>query len=113
MAEALPFDDETFDLVTCQTLLIRVADVPTVIAEMVRVLRRGGVLLVAEPNNLAGQLVADSTTRDYTSEELVERVAFALLCERGKATLGEGDNSGGVSCPAILRALGCLRSRPS
>jgi SAM-dependent methyltransferase len=108
VAEALRFDDETFDLVTCQTLLIHVADVPTVIAEMVRVLRRGGVLLVAEPNNLASQLVADSTTGDYTTDELVERVAFALLCERGKATLGEGGNSVGDLLPGYFARAGLL-----
>ena len=102
VAEALPFDDETFDLVTCQTLLIHIADVPAVIGEMVRVLCPGGLLLVAEPNNLAGQLVADSTTRDQATDEVLERVAFALICERGKAALGEGDSSVGDLLPGYF-----------
>lgn len=46
VAESLQFDDETFDLVTCQTLLIHVADVPGVLSEMCRVLRPGSLLLV-------------------------------------------------------------------
>ncbi len=109
IAEALPFDDATFDLVTCQTLLIHVADVPAVIGEMVRVLRPGGLLLVAEPNNLAGQLVADSTTCDRPTDEVVERVAFALICERGKAALGEGDSSVGDLLPGHFVLAGLLR----
>ena len=45
VAEALPFKDESFDLVTCQTLLIHVADPTAVIREMRRVVRPGGLLL--------------------------------------------------------------------
>ena len=106
VAESLPYDDETFDLVTCQTVLIHVSDVPAVIGEMVRVLRPGGLLLVAEPNNLASQLVADSTTADHTTDELLERVAFALICERGKAALGEGNSSVGDLLPGLVTLAG-------
>jgi SAM-dependent methyltransferase len=108
VAESLAFDDESFDLVTCQTLLIHVADVHAVIGEMVRVLRPGGLLLVAEPNNLAGQLVADSATRDRAMDQVVERVAFALVCERGKAALGEGDSSVGDLLPGYFASAGLL-----
>lgn len=108
VAESLAFDDETFDLVTCQTLLIHVADVPAVIGEMRRMLRPGGLLMVAEPNNIAGMLVADSTTCNRPADELVERVAFALICERGKAALGEGDNSVGDLLPGYFAHAGLL-----
>jgi len=108
VAESLEFDDETFDLVTCQTLLIHVADVPAVLGEMCRVLRPGGLLLAAEPNNLAGILVADSTTGNHSIDELVERVAFALICERGKAALGEGDNSVGDLAPGYFAQAGLI-----
>ena len=102
VAESLKFDAETFDLVTCQTLLIHVADVHAVLGEMCRVLRPGGLLLVAEPNNLASVLVADSTTGSQPTDERVERVAFTLICERGKAALGEGDNSVGDLLPGYF-----------
>ncbi len=108
VAESLEFDAETFDLVTCQTLLIHVSDVPAVLSEMCRVLRPGGQLLVAEPNNLAGMLVADSTTADQPADERLERVAFALTCERGKAALGEGDNSVGDLLPGYFAQAGLL-----
>jgi hypothetical protein len=73
---------------------------------MCRVLRPGGRLLVAEPNNLASMLVADSTTGGQTTAELAERVAFALHCERGKAALGEGDNSVGDLLPGYFAQVG-------
>src|ERR1700722_14345442 len=50
-ADALAFDDDSFDLVTCQTVLIYMGDPKAVIAEMVRVTRPGGLVLVVEPNN--------------------------------------------------------------
>lgn len=52
-ADALPFPDDTFDMVTCQTVLIHVPDLAAALREMHRVLRPGGLLAVAEPNNLA------------------------------------------------------------
>jgi ubiquinone/menaquinone biosynthesis C-methylase UbiE len=88
VAEALPCPDQSFDLVTCQTLLIHVADPAAVIAEMQRVVAPGGTVLLSEPNNLAGMLVADSTTADEPVPELVERIEFALICERGKTAVG-------------------------
>jgi SAM-dependent methyltransferase len=46
-AEALPFENETFDLVVSYLSLIDIPDVAPAIAEMVRVLRPGGRLLIA------------------------------------------------------------------
>ncbi|MGA9860022.1 MAG: hypothetical protein WBQ18_19305 [Solirubrobacteraceae bacterium] len=57
---------------------------------------------------MAGQLVADSTTADYTTDELLERVGFALICERGKAALGEGNNSVGDLLPGLFARHGLL-----
>ena len=106
VAEALPCPDQSFDLVTCQTLLIHVADPAAVIAEMHRVVAPGGTVLLSEPNNLAGMLVADSTTADKPVAELVERIEFALICERGKAAVGEGNSSVGDLLPGMLAQAG-------
>jgi SAM-dependent methyltransferase len=46
-AEALPFEDASFDLVTCQTVLIHVADPRKVIREMVRVTKPGGLVFLS------------------------------------------------------------------
>ena len=40
-ANAIPFEDNTFDMVTCQTVLIHVPDVNAVLREMIRVLKPG------------------------------------------------------------------------
>jgi SAM-dependent methyltransferase len=52
-AEQLAFDDGSFDLVVSYLTLIDIADFRTAIGEMVRVLRPGGTLLIANMSNLA------------------------------------------------------------
>lgn len=41
-------------------------------------------------------------------KSLVERVAFELICERGKGALGEGDNSVGDLLPGYFAQAGLL-----
>jgi SAM-dependent methyltransferase len=92
-AEDLPFADASFDLVTCQTVLIHMPDPGAAIEEMVRVARPGGLILAAEPNNIARALVFDSLSVNDPVDEIMARVRLQLICERGKAALGEGNNS--------------------
>lgn len=105
-AQTLPFADASFDLVTCQTVLIHVADPRAVIAEMARVTRVGGLVLVAEPNNVATSLVMNSITFNDPVEEVLAAVRLQLICERGKAALGEGNNSVGDLVPGFFVASG-------
>lgn len=51
-AHNLPLSKDSFDLVTCQTLLMHCAQPQIVVNEMVRILRPGGWLLLIEPVNL-------------------------------------------------------------
>lgn len=104
--EQLPYPDGRFDLVTCQTVLIHVADVPTVLREMCRVARPGGTVLVAEPNNFAGQLVPTSVSAKRDPKALASSVHFYATCEAGKAKLGEGDNSVGDLLPGYFAEVG-------
>jgi SAM-dependent methyltransferase len=105
-AEALPFADAQFDMVTCQTLLIHVASPPAVIREMMRVTAPGGLIMLAEPNNRAGLLVSSSVTASTPIEERLELLRFMLTCERGKEALGEGNNSVGDLVPGYLADAG-------
>src|SRR5688572_9701063 len=50
-AEALEFPDESFDLVVSYLSLVDIPDAETAIAEMARVLRPGGALLIANLNS--------------------------------------------------------------
>ncbi len=105
-AEALPFADDTFDLVTCQTVLIHVAAPAEVIKEMLRVARPGGLILAAEPNNRASLLIDETAATPV--DELLDRLRFALTCERGKIELGEGNNSVGDLVPGYFAEHGIL-----
>lgn len=103
-ADRLPFPDASFDLVTCQTLLIHVADPAAVIAEMRRVLRPGGQVLLAEPNNLANTASWAVQLPACSVEDALLAVRLEILVERGKAALGEGHNSTGEVLIGLLRA---------
>jgi ubiquinone/menaquinone biosynthesis C-methylase UbiE len=118
-AEHIPFPDDSFDLVTCQTVLMHVPDVPAALREMLRVLRPGGRLLCAEPNNMAGALVLTSPFFDQPAQDLVRLVRFQAICQRGKRLLGKGDNSIGDALPGLFALAGLqsvevyLNDRPS
>lgn len=105
-AQHLPFPDDSFDLTTCQTVLIHMRDPSAVIAEMMRVTRPGGLVAVAEPNNLTESLLLDSISNRASIDVIVELVRFQLTCERGKIALGEGDNSLGDRVPGLFVAQG-------
>ncbi len=105
-ADELPYDDSTFDLVTCQTLLIHVPDPTAVIAEMKRVLRPGGTILCVEPNNLVQSLTRSSISSNDPIDQVLDHVKYALLFERGKKKLGQGDNSLGDLVPGMLAQAG-------
>jgi SAM-dependent methyltransferase len=105
-AEHLPFPDDSFDLTTCQTVLIHVPDPAAVIVEMLRVTKPGGLVAVAEPNNLTESLLLDSISNEASVAEIVELVRFQLMCERGKVALGEGDDSLGDRVPGLFVASG-------
>lgn len=98
-AEQIPFEDNSFDMVTCQTVLIHVADIAVALKEMKRVLKPGGLLAVAEPNNIAPYLVFDNLNVDDPLEPRFESIRFELMCQRGKKALGLGYNSAGDLLP--------------
>jgi ubiquinone/menaquinone biosynthesis C-methylase UbiE len=109
VAEALPYEDESFDLVTCQTLLMHVADPEAVIGEMVRVAKPGGLVLASEPNNRISMLVETSFTSQQPVEAKLQAIRFLLLYERGKMMLGEGNSSVGDLVPGYFAAAGLTR----
>ncbi|MEA2435617.1 MAG: hypothetical protein QOF65_173 [Thermoleophilaceae bacterium] len=105
-AEDLPFDDESFDLVTCQTVLMHVSDPGRAVAEMVRVTKRGGLVVAAEPNNRVITMMDTSMTVGLPLEERVDVVRFYVTCENGKIALGEGNNSIGDLVPGYFNDAG-------
>jgi ubiquinone/menaquinone biosynthesis C-methylase UbiE len=104
-AEQLPFADGSFDMVTCQTVLIHVADPARVLAEMKRVLAPGGLLLLSEPNNMPNH-VARFAHPAMDLARVMRALRFYMAIELGKARLGLGFNSLGESLPGLVHAAG-------
>ncbi|MGE3318563.1 MAG: class I SAM-dependent methyltransferase [Candidatus Berkiella sp.] len=98
-AEQIPFEDNSFDMVTCQTVLIHVSDINVALKEMIRVLKPGGLLAVAEPNNIAPLLIFNTLSINEPLDNLLEHIQFHITCERGKQALGLGYNSVGDILP--------------
>ncbi len=98
-AEAIPFPDHYFDMVTCQTVLVHVKDTAIALNEMLRVLKPGGLIAVAEPNNLVSRLIFNNLTFNDPINEIVDSVRFELICERGREKLNKGNAFRGDMVP--------------
>jgi SAM-dependent methyltransferase len=105
-AEALPCEDEGFDLVMCQTVLIHLADPKAALREMRRVLKPGGFAVIAEPNNQSNLLSSLVRDGDDDIDAILRELRFKMVCEKGKAKLGLGFNSIGESMPRLLDECG-------
>jgi len=105
-AQNLPFPDDSFDLVTCQTVLIHVPLPEKAIREMKRVLRPGGTLLCVEPNNIVQSLIKTSLTKNDSIEETLDHIKYRLIIEKGKRKMGRGDNSLGDLLPGMFAKEG-------
>ena len=89
-AYCLNFPDDHFDLVTCQTLLVHLDQPQKAVREMLRVLKKGGRLLLVEPNNLSQFIRANTAQEALTREETLDLILFYMLVEDGKKASGEG-----------------------
>jgi ubiquinone/menaquinone biosynthesis C-methylase UbiE len=78
-AEALPFDDESFDTVVCALALCSIPRPETAIREMVRALRPGGSVILVDhigsswPPIYAGQWLLERFTIPMEGEHLTRR----------------------------------------
>ncbi|MFZ2237393.1 MAG: class I SAM-dependent methyltransferase [Dokdonella sp.] len=107
LADALPYPDASFDLVTCQTLLIHVSHPVAVLNEMHRVLSPGGLLLCTEPDNLATwSEQSSSLSSRQTLDEAAAAYRFTLAMHRGRMALGLGDNAFGDRLPHHVKQAG-------
>ena len=97
----LPFASGVFDATYCVAVLQRVCDVDTVIAELARVTRPGGRVVVVEPDN-AARFAYSSLPAGTTAFEAAARFFAALAAARGDAT----DQSIGPKLPALFARHG-------
>jgi ubiquinone/menaquinone biosynthesis C-methylase UbiE len=105
-AARLPLPDNSFEVVTCQTLLMHLAQPLAALREMLRILRPGGLLVCVEPNNFWNYLAYTSLTEDEPVEVLVRRFEFWLRQHRGRLAAGRGNHSLGDLLPGCFAQLG-------
>lgn len=105
-AHDLPFEDNSFDVVTCQTLLIHVKKPFSVLQEMKRVVKNDGIVICSEPNNRIQSLIQDTSNQHDTIETIVQRVRTSLAAERHKIEQQQGNNSFGDLLTGAMNELG-------
>ncbi|MEH6460651.1 class I SAM-dependent methyltransferase [Chitinimonas sp. JJ19] len=105
-AACLPYADNSFDLVTCQTVLIHLPDPLAALREMHRVAKPGGRVICAEPSNLANAGMASALEAGMTPAERLAAYRYRLLCETGKRLVGEGYSSLGDGLASLFRQAG-------
>jgi ubiquinone/menaquinone biosynthesis C-methylase UbiE len=105
-AAQIPLPDNSFDVVTCQTLLMHLSQPLGALREMLRILRPGGLLVCVEPNNFWNYLAYTSLTEDEPVEVLVRRFEFWLRQHRGRIAAGRGNHSLGDLLPGMFASLG-------
>lgn len=105
-AHHLKYENESFDGAVCQTVLTHVRDAETVIKEMARVLKPGGVFFAAEYTNSA-MANYDNVHFDKRDEAWYrEHYRINQLFMKGKQALGRGDDTLGVRVPLIAAQAG-------
>lgn len=98
-AEALPFDADRCDAVLFVATLQHLPDPAVALAEAHRVLRPGGWIVAAEPDNLGQHLYLDGILDD------VDR-AYRALFRKGRAARNPRDPMIGPRLPGLLGAAG-------
>jgi ubiquinone/menaquinone biosynthesis C-methylase UbiE len=106
-AHQLRFDDATFDGVVCQTVLTHVRDAQTVVNQMARVLKPGGIFFAAE-YAISGAMDNYDNVHFPKQDEAWKREYFRIsqYYIKGKQLLGRGDDTVGVRIPLLATQAG-------
>lgn len=78
-ATRLPFEDQTFDAVTCLESLEFLPDLRAALAEMVRVLRPGGVMLVTNRVGIEAHFMPGRAPRPAEFEALLRQLGLTAV----------------------------------
>lgn len=105
-AISLPVKNEFADLVTCQTLLMHLANPEKAIDEMYRITKPGGAVLCVEPINLIGRLAFGTAFEEANVELTTSAFRFWKYFQKGLAQTGQGDHNIGCRLPLLLKNAG-------
>lgn len=103
----LKYDDNSFDLVMCQTVLMHLEFPQKALNEMFRVLKPGGTMLCLEPDNSTSEIKESySSVFEYTIAEkmILKRVALHRIA--GQKILKRGDWGLGTKLPELFYKAG-------
>ena len=103
---SLPFESESFDLAMCQTVLTHVADPATVVAEMARVLRPGGVFLACEWTDRALGAFGYDNASTWSLDRAADTYRLTKAYSIGRTLLGRGDDEAGIRAPILAADAG-------
>jgi len=110
-AHSLPFPDKSFDVVTCQTVLMHLARPEDAVAEMFRVVRPGGLVLLAEPENSLNFHRLEPAAATLSLDELTARYRFWTATHFARKRTTGSDFDLGHRLTALLAANGALEPR--
>jgi ubiquinone/menaquinone biosynthesis C-methylase UbiE len=110
-AASLPLPAASADLVTAQTLLVCVPDASRVLRDMHRVLKPGGLLLLAEPNNLANRMQMTSVVAALSPADYGRLATFWFAFVKGKEKLGLGQELIAELLPKLIVDAGFVDLR--
>jgi ubiquinone/menaquinone biosynthesis C-methylase UbiE len=88
--EAIPIDDGDADLVTCALALTHVQELGRSIAELARIVRSGGTLILSDIHPIAVTLGAQAFFRDRDGARRVTRNHLHPVCEYVRAFVAAG-----------------------
>lgn len=103
----LQFEDNSFDFVMCQTVLMHLEFPQKALDEMYRVLIPGGTMLCLEPDNSTSEVKENyCSVHEYTIDEkmLIKRVALHRIA--GQKILKRGDWGLGTKLPELFYKSG-------
>jgi ubiquinone/menaquinone biosynthesis C-methylase UbiE len=108
-AYELPIDDNSVDWAMCQTLLMHLERPNDALAEMVRIVRPGGLITCNEPDNhrpTLGEFY--NSLPELTPEEQMLKVRVLKMSHEGRMKLGRGDDGVGPRVARMLKLLGMV-----
>jgi SAM-dependent methyltransferase len=118
---SMPFDDDSFDLVTCFETIEHVDEAEVALAEIARVLAPGGLALVSSPNPDAYVPGNPHHVREYRAAEL-QRLLSRHFAHTGvrrqfdwvtSAIIGDdGQNQDGLTLVPDLEASSVIEQQP-